>query len=117
MTAASPRWPLPAFQRSTAAGCVRTEESRAIASNAGYFDEAQLTANLGQQAGLPPSRFRTLARGRIVQDAVRFFKGADLKESGVKTPTLRPVSGRSNRYIGDDLSCATPTTDRSTPSR
>jgi AraC-like DNA-binding protein len=50
-----------------------------IASEAGYCDQAHLTAELGRHAGLPPGQFRALARQQIVRDAVRFFKDADLR--------------------------------------
>jgi AraC-like DNA-binding protein len=51
-----------------------------IASEAGYSDQAHLTTDLGRHAGLSPGRFRALARRHIVQNAVRFFKDADLQK-------------------------------------
>jgi AraC-like DNA-binding protein len=50
-----------------------------IASEAGYCDQAHLTADLGRHAGLSPGQFRALARQQIGGDAVRFFKDADLR--------------------------------------
>ena len=50
-----------------------------IASDAGYSDQAHLTTDLGRHAGLSPGRFRAQAQRQIVQDAVRFFKDAALR--------------------------------------
>jgi AraC-like DNA-binding protein len=50
-----------------------------VASEAGYCDQAHLTADLGRHAGLSPGQFRALARQQIGGDAVRFFKDADLR--------------------------------------
>jgi AraC-like DNA-binding protein len=50
-----------------------------IASDAGYSDQAHLTADLGRHAGLSPGRFRAMARRQIVRDAVRFFKDDALR--------------------------------------
>jgi AraC-like DNA-binding protein len=49
-----------------------------VAAEAGYCDQAHLTADLGRHAGFSPGRFRELARQQVVPDAVRFFKDADL---------------------------------------
>jgi AraC-like DNA-binding protein len=49
-----------------------------VAAEAGYSDQAHLTADLGRHAGLSPGRFRAQARQQVVPDAVRFFKDADL---------------------------------------
>lgn len=51
-----------------------------IAAESGYSDQAHLTADLSQHAGLPPGRFRTLAQRQIVRDSVRIFKDPDLRE-------------------------------------
>jgi len=58
---------------------VGRESLAQIASEAGYSDQSHLTTDLGRHAGLSPGRFRALARRRIAQDAVRFFKDADLR--------------------------------------
>jgi len=50
-----------------------------IASELGYADQSHLTTDLGRHAGMPPGRFRALARRQIVQDAVRFFKDTDFQ--------------------------------------
>jgi AraC-like DNA-binding protein len=51
-----------------------------IASEAGYCDQAHLTADWARHAGLSPGRFRALARQQIARDAVRFFKDAGLRK-------------------------------------
>lgn len=51
-----------------------------IAVDAGYCDQAHLTADLTRHAGLPPGRFRALARQQCAPDPVRFFKDTKLRE-------------------------------------
>jgi len=64
-----------------------------IASAAGYSDQAHLTADVSQHAGLPPGRFRTLAQRQVVRDSVRFFKDPDLRK---RVRLLVCDSGRSD---------------------
>ena len=49
-----------------------------IAAEVGYSDQAHMTVDLARHAGVSPGRFRALARRQIRNDAVRFFKDADL---------------------------------------
>jgi AraC-like DNA-binding protein len=51
-----------------------------IAAEVGYSDQAHMTVDLARHAGVSPGRFRALARRGIRNDAVRFFKDADLRE-------------------------------------
>ena len=50
-----------------------------IAAEVGYSDQAHMTVDLARHAGVSPGRFRALARRQIRNDAVRFFKDADLR--------------------------------------
>ena len=63
-----------------------------IASEAGYCDQAHLTTELGRHAGLPPGRFRALARRQIVRDAVRFFKDATFGTGYVSSSAIPGVT-------------------------
>jgi AraC-like DNA-binding protein len=49
-----------------------------IAAEVGYSDQAHMTVDLARHAGVSPGRFRALARRQIRNEAVRFFKDADL---------------------------------------
>jgi AraC-like DNA-binding protein len=51
-----------------------------IAAEVGYSDQAHMTVDLARHAGVSPGRFRALARRQIRNDAVRFFKDAELRE-------------------------------------
>jgi AraC-like DNA-binding protein len=51
-----------------------------IAAEVGYSDQAHMTMDLARHAGVSPGRFRALARRQIRDDAVRFFKDADLRK-------------------------------------
>jgi AraC-like DNA-binding protein len=51
-----------------------------IAAEVGYSDQAHMTVDLARHAGLSPGRFRALARRQIRNEAVRFFKDADLRK-------------------------------------
>jgi AraC-like DNA-binding protein len=51
-----------------------------IAAEVGYADQAHMTVDLARHAGVSPGRFRAMARRGIRNDAVRFFKDADLRE-------------------------------------
>jgi AraC-like DNA-binding protein len=51
-----------------------------IAAEVGYSDQAHMTVDLARHAGVSPGRFRALARRQIRNDAVRFFKDADLRK-------------------------------------
>ena len=51
-----------------------------IAAEVGYSDQAHMTVDLARHAGVSPGRFRALARRQIRNDAVRFFKDADLRQ-------------------------------------
>jgi AraC-like DNA-binding protein len=51
-----------------------------IAAEVGYSDQAHMTVDLARHAGVSPGRFRALARRQIRNDAVRFFKDADLRD-------------------------------------
>ncbi|MCZ0732971.1 AraC family transcriptional regulator [Phreatobacter sp. AB_2022a] len=51
-----------------------------VALEAGYCDQAHLSADLKRHAGLSPSRFRALAERQVMPAPVRFFQDEDLQQ-------------------------------------
>lgn len=51
-----------------------------IAAKSGYSDQAHLTANVVQHAGVSPGQFRAQARLRMAGPSVRFFQDDDVRK-------------------------------------
>lgn len=76
-----------------------------IALDAGYCDQAHLSADLKRHAGLSPSRFRALAKRQVMPQPVRFFQDPELQERArlVMCPDAEEMAGRDLHSEGSSF--------------